>query len=518
MARFFSLGGGRWLLGIAAASVPWLGALAIQGPSSSPKPLSPVEQKVYERGLAAWRKPGGKFNAACSSCHSPDGFDVAQFGFDDSTIRRRALAHVGEEDAGHIVELIHLTRSRYGIQKPLDPTEDRPLQPGEQVLQGATSADRDLAFGKSLEMPLPTLMTERIDSLAKAEKARQEILAVDPSKLSVGIPFNLWSEDLFHGPKHGTVADWLTDLPCAPVKEKEKAWFDLVDRYLAQPSDTNFWAMYNAVSDHTQPFTQMPFSVQFAYQKYTSTLLAQHFMRRKALGLPLSAANVQFAEPDKDLIPNPFWEVGEYATLNEGLDSEAQGMPEEVRKSFGPQMPLPGQMRSMKVPWLWLGWLQDQGLQRTPGDANTKNARYFTLALYTEGDYALHNLFMITRKQLVQSFDPIALPKDRKQRFIFDFSEVIAHRNAIRYEPQEPERQAMFRNALANALRMGMYLLIEDAKKTGVVESRAISEYQLDAAREYLIYAEPEHKASNVALADRALAAIYAARDSKENG
>jgi hypothetical protein len=249
-------------------------------------------------------------------------------------------------------------------------------------------------------------------------------------------------------------------------------------------------------------------------------LIGQHLLRQQAMGIK-SADNsnpVLFADLSTGEVPNPFWEVGQYAVFNEGLDTDSQGMPDLVAKTISPKVPFANQMIAMKVPWMWMGWLNDQGLQRTPGDPNTHNGRYFTLSLYTDGNYALHNCFMITRKQLVQSFDPSALPQGKTQRFILDYSEFAAHRNVVRYEPQEPERQAMFRTMAGNAFRMSLYLLIDDAKRTGLVASKAIDEFQLQAIREYLIYSDPEHKAENVALADRALEVVDGARDAGTNG
>jgi hypothetical protein len=508
--RFLSLS-----LALLAVGGSIAGSSVFQGPRVAPKSVSDEDAQAIKEGLVAWRTPGGRLNSACASCHSPDAFDLAQFAFDDATIRRRALSHVNAENATKIVALVHAMRRKYDIDKPLDPMNDRPLQPGVQILPGATSEDRDLAFGRSLIPLMPTLMTGRVNSLEMANKARQEIMSVDPRRLQIGIPINRWSEDIFHGDEHGTVADWLTDLPCAPDPAKQKEWFDIVDQYIAAPTDENLWRIYNAVPDHTVPFTNMPFSKEFAYHKYLAMLVGQQLLRERALGVQddRRSGPVAFAYLSKGILPNPMWDVGEYAALNEGLDTETQGMPEEVIPTISHKVPFMTEMRAMKAPWLWLGWLQDQGLQRTAGDQNTHNARYFSLALYSDGDYALHNCFMIARKQLVQSFDPAALPEGKAQHFAFDFSEFASHRNAIRYEPQEPERQALFRTMADNAFRMAMYLLIDDAKRTGVVQSKAIDEFQLQSIREYLIYSDPSHKAENVALADRALDVVESSQD-----
>ena len=499
----------RWAAGALAVILPWLAATA-----QVPGPLKPrvTDQDVIREGMMAWRTPGGKFNSACSSCHAPDAFDLAQFNFDDATIKRRALSHVGADDADKIIALVHAIRRKYDLH-PLDPMTDRPLQPGGSMIAGPTSEDRDLAFGKSLASVLPTIMTDRVDSLDKAKKARDEFMALDPRSVRIGIPVNRWSEDIFHGDSHGSVADWMTDLPCAPDPTKQQEWFALVDKYIAQPTDENLWLVYNAVPDDTKPFTNMPFSKEFSYHKYKSMLIAQHLLREKAMGAKTIKDPIQFASLGKGELPNPFWEVGEYAVLNEGLDTDSQGMPEEVGKGLSPTLPFSKQMGDMKVPWMWMGWLTDQGLQRISGDQNTRSGRYFTLSLYTDGNYAIHNCFMITRKQLVQSYIPQALPDGKDQRFILDYSEFAAHRNVIRYEPQEPERQALFRKMVGNCFRMSLYLLIDDAKKTHVVSSKAIDEFQLQAIREYLIYSDPQHKEENTRLADQALDVVESSDD-----
>lgn len=499
---------GRFLALALFGAAPWILALAVQ--SSAPTPSLP-DETVIKQGLVAWRTPGGKMNSACASCHAPDGFDIAQFNFTDATITRRAMNHVNPANAKKIVAMIHALRRTHHLTNLLDPMSDRPLQPGGAMLAGATTAERDLAFGKTLMGPLPTLMAGRVDSLADAKRAQDELLALDPRTLKVGLAMNRLSEDIFHGDAHGSLADWISDLPCAPKPEMKAEWFQIVDDYLASPTDSNFWKLYNAVPTHTQPFTRMPFSDTFCYRKYQSLLIAQHLMRTGKE--PSARGPVEFADLGTGELPNPMWQLGEYAALNEGLDGESQGMPDDLRPTISPKLSFPVQMRQIKAPWMWLGWLQDQGLQRTPGDQNTRNGRYFTLALYTDGDFALHNCYMIARKQLVQSFDPSALPAGGKQRFVFDFSEFIMHRNPIRYEPKDAERQRLFRTMAGNTVRMSMYLLADSIQATGEVRSRATAEFQLDAIREYLAYSDPENQAKDEALVNRTMDAVMSAKD-----
>src|SRR5438128_12593656 len=121
-----------WTLGSLLVVAPWLAAQAIQVPAPL-RPKTPNDGDVIRVGLVAWRTAGGKFNSACSSCHAPDAFDLAQFNFDDATIRRRALAHVDSDHATKIVALVHATRRKYHLT-PIDPMTARPFQPGGSVL------------------------------------------------------------------------------------------------------------------------------------------------------------------------------------------------------------------------------------------------------------------------------------------------------------------------------------------------------------------------------------------------
>ena len=138
--------------------------------------------------LAAWRKLDAK-GQACASCHSPDGLELAVYGFSDADILRRARNHLPPAEADQIVEQIHQLRDAYHISTPLDPMKDRPLQPGGEMLDGATPMDRDKRFAELLANQLQSLFGGPIRSIEMAEQARDEVLEINLSQLKIGIPF-----------------------------------------------------------------------------------------------------------------------------------------------------------------------------------------------------------------------------------------------------------------------------------------------------------------------------------------
>lgn len=101
---------------------------AICAAACSDSPVAPVESSGGISGNASIG--AAAFLEACSACHSSrDGFDLAFFAFPDSTIVRRAVAHVDTGTAHDIVSHIRALR--------VDPTarDFRVFQPGgEQVV------------------------------------------------------------------------------------------------------------------------------------------------------------------------------------------------------------------------------------------------------------------------------------------------------------------------------------------------------------------------------------------------
>lgn len=126
--------------------------------------LTPLEmEEAMAQGLVAWRRVGT--HGSCVGCHAPDAYDLAAIGYSDADITRRALDHVTPGEAGQVVLLVKAVRQKYGIERPLHPQNFRPLQPGHEVLPGASHANRDQAFAQYLSQEVGLIWArDRIES------------------------------------------------------------------------------------------------------------------------------------------------------------------------------------------------------------------------------------------------------------------------------------------------------------------------------------------------------------------
>ena len=332
----------------------------------------------YATLVQSWRKPDSA-GFACANCHAPDGFDLAFFNFDDATIRRRALPHVDSATAEGVVQFIRLVRQTNNITAPKDPIEFRPFQPGGKVLPGSTPAERDYNFLLELRKSLPTLAAGRIDTAEKAYKAKAELLAYNPRKHPIGIPFPRWAEDGFHGPQHATVNDWLPERPLVGKTPADTAaLFALHEAYIKDPSPQNLWAIQNSYERLTQPAV-FPDEVgrpltdgakSWSGTKQASMLFGQHLLRMEHQGLDDSAARLGLPimnSPTNEAF-DPFFGLGNFGNHNILKASDIPsgflaGLPPENRtdEGLGKMLAAGGLLRE----WWVLGWSFTPALTHT---------------------------------------------------------------------------------------------------------------------------------------------------------
>lgn len=424
---------------------------------------------VIKEGLKAWRKRGAIMEgAACANCHSPDALDLAYFDFDKKAIRRRALPHLGHQlsyqDIGKIIKLVKAQRKKYHID-PADPMKKRPLQPGGEVLPGDTPAERDKAFGEYLKKQGYRFANVPVLSEEEALKQRNEWLKLNPRKIKIGIPFNRWSEDPFHGSRHTTVADWLPDLPRVPKKGKSDEWYGLQDQYLQNPTDRNFWHMYSYIKDFTKPIMDSK-SNRFYYEKYQAVLLAQHIFRKELIkDKPLYKWKTTAFMPDNGMqTDNPVWDVGALAhVLRHGdLRGREFHFPDKVRERNN----LVKEMKRMRVPWFYAGWLLDQGLQHSGEGKVTETGRYFMLHMHIDDSYPIHEIFVISRKLIVQNFD--TKTQDVSKPLVVDYADFNNWNYAYKYEPTDPEARKIYRLMTENSYRMMLLLMKKEIRENGI--------------------------------------------------
>ncbi len=294
----------------------------------------------YSTGLAAWRHEGRR--GACAGCHSPDAIELARVGYTDADIRRRALTHVDEARATAIIGLIRVQRQRYGMTRLLHPARFRPLQPAYEpfptrtpnlpVHDSTAQSERDAAFMDHLVNDRKLLWaTGRIDSLARAWQAYDELRAIDLPHLRMGLPFDHLCEDGFHGEEHRSVFEWFPDLASSPRAAASAEWYQRVDAYLARPTDQNLWGYYDATEAMTEcnpdlggaRLEDYPLACEWMRLKYRSLQVFQHMLRHGTHRHPDFLVDVgtgggapRIADHlEKVIARNPIWETGDHLRI-----------------------------------------------------------------------------------------------------------------------------------------------------------------------------------------------------------
>jgi hypothetical protein len=324
----------------------------------------------------------------------------------------------------------------------------RPLQPGGSVLEPTltdaphvVAVKRDIAFGNQLKTLLPTLMTGRIDSLAKAKQARAELLDLAQGtntqsknttnmnlrRLPTGMQYPLWSADLHHSATEGTFNDWTADIAHDPKPEFKTQWLALQSAYLASPSNENFWKMYFNARDMTRlpllgsctsPGLACAITDDFNKHKFLSAMMGQHMMRLQLEGKldTFAKGAIAFSYLDTDpaysymkaknanlqLLPAPLWEVGDNARVL--LDSEAKpgsfkqnlanlGYPLFAQNSIDPNRNAIEEENALRLAWFWIGFTFDPSMSRIAKSNATRVGEYMVGSLI-ENRYFNHNAFI----------------------------------------------------------------------------------------------------------------------------
>jgi len=443
--------------------------------------------------LAVWRKPGAiEGHAACATCHSPDGIELAAYNFDDADIKRRALAHISGEDADTVVAYIHALRAKYGFTRLRDPFKDRPLQPGGEVLPGDTPAQRDTAFGRELRSKLPLLFNGRIETVAQASAAERQLLNLNPVSLRIGIPLNRLSEDVAHGKEHSSIAQWLPETPPAVPDQDTQTWYAACDRYLANPTDETLHDLLT-LHERLVNTNRMLGLDELSVFQYRALLVLQDRMRRGTEAKP------QEVTPDVLAYGhfNPIWEVGEVARNYMTQGPQAVGMSSKVEseKLAGPS--LSDQMSRLRASWFWCGWLSDQGLFRTSEDDKTRLGMWFSQSLSQDGPYPFHDVYANARRQAVVSNNPDSWGEspERKRR-IWDFAGLRSFAAYQRDMPTDSEARKLFVTLTCNCFRMSLLLYQAELKRTHAVWVRRNSEGSIRQLAAFIEAQDPADKPS----------------------
>ncbi len=273
-------------------------ALAACGsePGTAPvDPGTPPPSQAPAPDLAAGR---AAFTTVCAACHSSrDGFDLAFFGFPDTTIIRRAVFHVDSVTARDIAAHVRT------LGAPRATRGTRLFQP-----QGVELAS-DVEFATRL------FGTDRWP----ADMTTSSLRAMDPLGVALAVPFPRWSVE------HDNV-DWMPDseLPAAVLDANGGAPRRALERYYAAPTLESLLVAVtalrtvernpvNAAAPCLREGEDGPLADEaacFQVRRWTATLAAQHMMRLGVTGR---------LHP---VLHDTWWDVGNAARLSTRFQGE----------------------------------------------------------------------------------------------------------------------------------------------------------------------------------------------------
>ena len=418
-----------------------------------------------------------KNQQSCASCHSVDGIELRSFS--DADIRRRTARHHPEAVSAQVRALLALHAQPSGEPG----TELRPMQPSGVVLSGKNPAERDNAFLSNLRTKLPKLFGP-IRSLSDALAFQKTILNIDLSHLQIGIEMNRLSEDGAHGDTHRSIANWFPDVPSFDSSELRTE----LEAYLSKPSVKTLEAVDKKlliIAKIRDAFTQLSLA------KYRSLMVYQHELRT---GVPTSFLPKE----------NPFWQVAEFARVYAESDPIAVRVPDEIVAAKNMTATYKDQLKQMRLPWFWLGWMRDPSLTKSGPSKETARADYFCKFLEDDGPYIGHESFMLARKLAEQTRNPI-IPN---YPFEIKYSFFLANTPLVQREPKDPQAKQLFRQLTSNSFKMSLYLLEADILNTGKTIRKVPQADQIKYLTNYL----KDIKQPSQDLVDRVLKRLNSAK------
>ena len=482
---------------------------------ANPAPTTLSDAQAKDIAMRMWRNDNLQQHpkGSCAGCHGADFFDLARIGSTDADLTRRAeLDGATTEQAQALVQAVRKMRTDFAMPAT-NARQFRPFQPGGAVLLPQlpeslqTNVARDVAFAEQLEKLLPTLYGERIATLGQAKKAQAELLDIakgtntagaNPTmlnlrKLPTGVQYPLWSADLHHGATEGTFNDWTADIAHDAKPETKAAWHALQNTYLANPSNENFWRMYNA----TRSMTQLPLLGQcnvegaarrglaceatddFNKHKFLSALKGQHMIRLEAAGKleTFFSGAIAFSYMDKPeydffsrapknaLLPADMWEIGDRGRViletTEDVGSfksnlTSLGYPLFAQNSIDANRSAAAEKTALQKAWFWFGFTLDPSFARIHGSNATKSGEYMVGTLVEERMFN-HMHFsalmrLVTKGSLqeanMKNVSGISRPQNDVVRFMANYSYATGYSRVIASKLWNEDKNIQFDDAL----------------------------------------------------------------------
>lgn len=540
-----SVGGGEWLfLGNYRFDAGTSGSVIIGNAGTSGLVVAdavkftpigePSDIEVLADGLIDWRTPDGN-GISCAQCHGPAGYDVAVFSFDQLDLRRATAPHLDDAAADRIFKMIELHRRNYPPADGLkDVTTFRPFQPTGVVLGGATSPQeqRDAAFGNYAASQF-LYAQGRIDTLAKALAARDQLVSLDVDSVPIGIAFNRWSESVSRqgSAEGGSVAEWLPGIGQQILAQHAAVFEALEDAYVANPTDANFWALFHKIDAWALPDPHNvgpvidPNWIRISRDQLKSNLVFQHDELRKSEGITGWVTGRNTARPFQDQEGQGsnlafFWDVADSARIL--MSKPFAEMPVRHQESMWLNPALSAeaakreQINALRNTWFYLGWTMDHSLFFSGNSNATRSGEYFITQLWAE-KMRTHQVFFNTVHAVKRGFMPGGWNTGNSGGSVQYFtSHKSYYLGYSKYKigndaPGYSGSAATYKNQLANSVRLFALLHEHDIKDKGLVygsggKSAIIA--HVEVMRAVLDWADLANKPANDALLDSLITTV----------
>jgi hypothetical protein len=378
------------------------------------------------------------------------------------------------------------------------------------------------------------------------------LMAIDLRSMKIGVPYPRWSADIFHGPEHGTLNDWVSDLAREPGNATQRElWFSLQDQYLRNPTDANFWSMFAAVEKYTENFTPVAAPVfttltppktgvsvnRFAVHKFKSALIGQHLLRAQLSGSTtalqgkiglgyLETGPLRGLFKSMEFLPGAdLWEVGDStrSVLGQQISSDLDTAKKRLQVLGFPQFVVDSQRADvswldaedeLRLPWFWIGFTIEPTLKRINGSNSTKVGEYMHETLRNTRMF-IHDAFSQAYRMGAQG--TLASTPGQTVVYAPDYGYFMAYGAEIlnwneasganpgpTYEPAvKAEQAALWSQFVANNFRMNMYLYKEALENRSARRNDGtplIANFPFCQAKNHFDKYQPEFKTHDYAL------------------
>ena len=411
---------------LALLIVPMLGALG-QPPAVTPLPRYTAAQSTLTQ-----LRPD---NTTCISCHSPVGTELFTSGFTKADFARRAGRHMGASDAKVVAETL------VNVRVPNPPTSW--LFPVHTTPSKKMGGARDTAFGTRLRTATPRLTSGLITSPELALDAAAQLLSHHPSRIEPGIVIDPLSREPGRSDRGLLIGDWIPDVP---LSRERTSMFASKAAEIAE----------NGASDdpkRNELALQMVYAITDRPQTPLATLA---FYKRAAL--------LQFGQPWKAFTPttripeNPIWAVGNQLRIMHNRRTDELGISLEECRATGLKSGDYLQTAGSAASWFWVCFATDPTLESMSLDIKARNGQYFLQALADTGETPWTAAY-------AASYLVLARSRIRPQMALQpDFTAFVNNDQILKNAPKEKTQRLLYQTWLRNALRMIVYLMLDDIK------------------------------------------------------